>query len=173
MSAAVLLLGVTVAIGLEVAASPTTASHASTASALTLRWLALAASLLLLGTTVLAVATTSSVGLAGAGAGLVILGGWLRAAAMRNLGAHFRTEAGADALVTTGIHGVMRHPSELGVLAWALGLFVASPSGLAFALALGQLPLLGLRLRIEESALAERFGATWLRYAAETPPFGF
>lgn len=172
MSTAIVLLGIGVAIGLEIAASPRASIRAPTASGRVLRWLASTASLLLLVSSVLAVATTHEVIPATASALLVVLGGWLRATAMRNLGPLFRTEAGAPELVTTGIHGVMRHPSELGFLTWVLGLLVAAPGTLALVLALAQLPLLGLRLRIEESDLARRFGAAWVRYAANTPPLG-
>ena len=172
MSSAIVLLGIGVAIGLEIAASPRSSTPSPTASGPVLRWLAALASLLLLASSALAATTTHTLALAIPSALLVALGGWLRAAAMRNLGPLFRTEAGAPTLVTTGIHRVMRHPSELGFLAWVLGLFLASPGALALLLALAQLPLLGLRLHIEESDLARRFGPAWLHYAATTPPLG-
>ena len=160
------MLGVAVAIGLEIAASPRTTTSATTTSGPTLRSLALAASLLLLASTVLAVGSTQTLGLAILSTLLIVLGGWLRAAAMRNLGPLFRTEAGAPELVTTGIHSVIRHPSELGFLAWVLGLFVAAPGLSSAVLAMAQLPLLGLRLYIEEADLAQRFGAAWSSHAS-------
>jgi len=134
--------------------------------------LALAASLLLLGATIDAALQAAEVALAVVSAGLIVIGGWLRAAAMRNLGAQFRTEAGAEQLVTTGIHALMRHPSELGLICWTLGLLLAAPGLVAGVLAGAQLPLLLARLRIEETALAERFGDRWRRYASETPRLG-
>lgn len=137
-----------------------------------LRALALCASLLLLGATAYAALRTTGLAFSVAGAGLIALGGWLRAAAMRNLGSRFRTEAGADTLVTTGIHAAMQHPSELGLLCWTAGLFVAAPSLLAGILAVAQLPLLVARLRIEEAALATRFTERWKHYAKQTPRFG-
>lgn len=172
MSAAVVLVGIAIAIASEAIASPRAYTRTTEASGRPLRMVALLASACLLAASVLAIATQASLGLATVGAALVVVGGSLRAAAMRNLGAHFRTEADASSLITTGIHSVMRHPSELGFLFWVVGLWSVSPTATSTVLALCQLPLLGIRLRIEESALARRFGATWLAYASTTPPFG-
>lgn len=172
MSSLILCVGVGAAILLEALASPPTPASGSHRSDPTLRSVALCASLLLLGATAYAAVRTTGPALSLVGAGLITLGGWLRAAAMRNLGSQFRTEAGADTLVTTGIHASMRHPSELGLLCWTAGLFVVAPSLLAGVLALAQLPLLLARLRIEEAALANRFKTQWKRYAAKTPRFG-
>lgn len=134
--------------------------------------MALGASLLLLGATVLAAIRTSGLAFSVTAAGLIVVGGWLRAAAMRNLGSHFRTEADAEELVTTGIHAAMRHPSELGLLCWTAGLFVAAPGLAPGVLALAQLPLLVARLGIEEAALADRFAERWKHYTKQTPRFG-
>lgn len=172
MNAAVVLVGIASAIALEVVASPNGSARTTETSGRTLRVVALLASALLLAATVLAALTVANLGLATVSAALIVAGGSLRASAMRNLGARFRTEAGASSLITTGIHGVMRHPSELGFVLWVVGLWSASPGTASTVLALCQLPLLGIRLRIEESALAERFGAAWLTYASTTPPFG-
>lgn len=172
MSAAAVLLGVATAIVLEASASPGSSTRTSEASGRTLRRLAFLSSVLLLVSTVVASATVSSLAHALTCAALVVLGGSLRAAAMRNLGPQFRTEGGAAELITTGIHGVMRHPSELGFLAWTLGLWIASPTTLSTGLAVAQLPLLAMRLWLEDAALARRFGETWSAYASHTPPFG-
>ncbi len=172
MNAAVVLVGIATAIAFEAVASPKNTARENETSGRPLRAVALLASILLLASSMLAVATATSLALAFLGAALVVGGGLLRAASMCNLGAHFRTEAGASTLITTGIHSVMRHPSELGFLLWLVGLWGASPSTASTVLALCQLPLLGIRLRIEESALARRFGAAWLAYASTTPPFG-
>lgn len=177
-SRVVLLAAVGVAILLEslasMASAPSQPPRRQTAhrSDPRLRTVALAASLLLLGATTYAVLHAEGLSASVAAAVLVVVGGWLRAAAMRNLGSQFRTEAGADQLVTTGIHAVMRHPSELGLLCWTLGLFVAAPTLIAGALAAAQLPLLMVRLRVEEAALADRFGDRWKHYASQTPRLG-
>lgn len=172
MSSLVLCAGVGVAILLESVASPPAPASGSHRSDPTLRAVALGASVLLLGATAYAALRTTGLALSVTGAGMIAVGGWLRAAAMRNLGSQFRTEAGADTLVTTGIHAAMRHPSELGLLCWTAGLFVAAPGLVAGALAVAQLPLLVARLRIEEAALATRFPTRWKHYANETPRFG-
>ncbi len=160
------------AIGLEAKASPPGRASSSHPADTKLRGLALAASLVLLAATLYATLHTRGAIRPLAAAAFVIGGGWLRAAAMRNLGSQFRTEAGAERLVTTGIHAVMRHPSELGLLCWALGLFVAAPSLMAAVLAALQLPLLVARLRIEEAALAEQFPKQWRQFATQTRRFG-
>jgi protein-S-isoprenylcysteine O-methyltransferase Ste14 len=170
-ASAVILLGIVSAAGLESAASPKHTSASPLRSGALLRGLALTASLLLLASCVVAVGTAENLARAGAGAGLLVFGGWVRAAAMRNLGCHFRTEAGAAALVTQGVHAHVRHPSELGVLAWVAGLLVAAPTTGALALGVVQLPLLLARVRIEDGELAARFGAQWERYAQNTPAF--
>ncbi len=175
MSALILCAGVGAAILLESLASPrSNPPRAQTAldSDQTLRALALAASVLLLSATLYAGLRATAAVPALVGAGLIVVGGSLRAAAMHNLGSQFRTEAGADELVTTGIHAVMRHPSELGLLCWTLGLFVTAPTLLAGLLASAQLPFLVARLRIEERVLAARFSDRWLRYASRTPRLG-
>lgn len=168
-ASAVVLLGLLCAGGLESAASPTLASRSAQEDGGLLRALALAASLLLLASSALAVWSSDSLVGAAAGAVLLVLGGGLRAAAMRNLGAQFRTEGGADHLVVTGLHRRLRHPSELGVLAWVAGLVLAAPGLGAFALAALQLPLMLARIRIEERSLARRFGAQWHTYVRATP----
>lgn len=175
MSSLLVLVAVGAAIALESLASGRAATphrQAPLPSDTVLRRLALAASLLLLAATVLAGLHATGITTALAGATLVMAGGSLRAAAMRNLGSQFRTEAGADTLVTTGIHGFMRHPSELGLLCWTVGLFAAAPSVLAGVLAAAQIPLLVARLRIEEHVLAARFPESWRHYASRTPRLG-
>ena len=172
MSNAIVLLGILIAIGVEAAASPRHATRAPPHFGAPLRVLATLAGPLLLASSIVAVVRVDGVVTAVASAAFVVLGGGTRAAAMYNLGPHFRTEGGGDTLVTTGIHGVMRHPSELGLLAWVVGLSLAAPGPLALVLASTQLGLLTVRLWLEESALAARFGGTWDRYAATTPRFG-
>ena len=174
MSSLVLLSGVGTAILLESFASPRSRptparSHRSDA---VLRRLALLASLLLLAATTYAAVRSEGVVLPMMGALLIIGGGWLRATAMRNLGSSFRTEAGAERLVTTGVHKVMQHPSELGLILWALGLFAAAPDITAGLLTTAQLPLLVARLRLEERALADQFAQHWQHYASRTPRLG-
>ncbi|MFO0961193.1 MAG: isoprenylcysteine carboxylmethyltransferase family protein, partial [Isosphaeraceae bacterium] len=68
-------------------------------------------------------------------------------------------------LVERGIHGLVRHPSESGNLAAAFGAagLLGSFAGLAIA-ALGLLPLVLHRIRIEDRLLFERHGEAFDRY---------
>lgn len=170
-AAVTVLMAIGIAITLEARAAPARAPRGDGSSGRTLRLVALASSALLLGSTLVAVATTAALLWAATGATLVVAGGWLRAAAMRNLGPLFRTEAGAGRLVTEGIHARMRHPSELGLLMWTFGLLLAAPSGVTLGLALAQLPLLAVRVYVEEATLERTFGPRWRSYARTTSRF--
>ena len=72
------------------------------------------------------------------------------------------------ALVTTGIFGVIRNPSYLGLLTGAIGWALAFRSVLGLVLALLNLvPLVG-RIRAEERLLADQFGAEYEAYRRHT-----
>jgi protein-S-isoprenylcysteine O-methyltransferase Ste14 len=72
------------------------------------------------------------------------------------------------ALVTTGIFGVVRNPSYLGLLIGAIGWALAFRSVLGLVLALLNLvPLVG-RIRAEERLLADQFGAEYEAYRRHT-----
>jgi len=101
------------------------------------------------------------------GAALMILGGHLRLWAIHALGESFRTEhevhAGQE-LVRTGPYAFARHPSEIGLLAFALGTAVLAHSWVAAAVwASFLLPTSVLRVRREEALLRAAFGP---RYTA-------
>ncbi len=71
-------------------------------------------------------------------------------------------------LVTTGVYGVIRHPSYLGLLINSLGLGLAFRSGVGVILtALILLPLLA-RIRAEEWLLRTQFGDEYDAYCART-----
>ncbi len=72
-------------------------------------------------------------------------------------------------LVTTGIYGVIRHPAYLGTLSLLLGFPVCfgSLGGLGAALIVG-IPALVYRIRVEEQALREWFGAEYDEYSETT-----
>jgi protein-S-isoprenylcysteine O-methyltransferase Ste14 len=71
-------------------------------------------------------------------------------------------------LVTTGIYGVIRHPSYLGLLVNALGWGLAFRSGVGVLLAALLLPLLLARIRSEEALLRVQFGADYDAYCTRT-----
>ncbi len=113
----------------------------------------------------------SSPGAAPAVGGVLMAAGIaLRAAAMRALAADFVSEARPTArLCDSGIYRWLRHPSETGLLCFALGAAVAS-GALGAWLALGVLVTLSLlRIEREESALCAALGARYRRYAARVP----
>ncbi len=71
-------------------------------------------------------------------------------------------------LVTHGVYCYVRHPLYLGALIAILGAPVYAPS-VAGALVLSALiPLVLLRIRMEEALLIEHFGEQYLAYRAKT-----
>jgi len=101
------------------------------------------------------------------GAALMVLGGGLRLWSIRTLGGSFRTEHEVhegQRLVLSGPYALTRHPSELGLLAFALGACALTRSWPAAAIwAAVLLPTSLLRLRREEALLRAAFGP---RYTA-------
>ena len=71
-------------------------------------------------------------------------------------------------LVTTGIYGVIRHPSYLGALVFALGWGLAFRSWAGVLLAALLVPLLLARIRSEEALLRSQFDAEYEAYCART-----
>jgi protein-S-isoprenylcysteine O-methyltransferase Ste14 len=74
-----------------------------------------------------------------------------------------------DRLVTGGPYRLVRHPVYLGMLVTTLGIALALGSiwGLLLV-AFAFLPMTLWRVRLEEAALAQRFGRVWEAYAAGT-----
>jgi protein-S-isoprenylcysteine O-methyltransferase Ste14 len=71
-------------------------------------------------------------------------------------------------LLTTGIYGVIRHPSYLGMLILAAGWALAFRSGIGLLLTALLLPPLLARIRAEEALLHAQFGAEYDAYRART-----
>jgi protein-S-isoprenylcysteine O-methyltransferase Ste14 len=71
-------------------------------------------------------------------------------------------------LLTTGIYGVIRHPSYLGLLVNAFGWGLAFRSWAGVLLAALLVPLLLARIRSEEALLRAQFGAEHDAYCART-----
>jgi protein-S-isoprenylcysteine O-methyltransferase Ste14 len=70
------------------------------------------------------------------------------------------------ALVTTGVYGVIRHPSYLGLLVNSLGWALAFCSGVGVLLTALLVPPLVARIRAEERLLRSQFGGEYEPIAA-------
>ena len=71
-------------------------------------------------------------------------------------------------LVTSGVYGVIRHPSYLGLFVNSLGWGLAFRSGAGVLLAALTIPPLLARIRAEETLLRAQFGAAYDAYRART-----
>jgi protein-S-isoprenylcysteine O-methyltransferase Ste14 len=71
-------------------------------------------------------------------------------------------------LVTTGIYGVIRHPSYLGLLINSLGWGLAFRSGVGLLLTALLVPPLVARIRAEERLLRTQFGGEYDAYCYRT-----
>jgi protein-S-isoprenylcysteine O-methyltransferase Ste14 len=71
-------------------------------------------------------------------------------------------------LVTSGVYGVIRHPSYLGLLVNSLGWALAFRSGVGLMLTALIIPPLLARIRAEERLLRTQFGAEYDAYRART-----
>jgi protein-S-isoprenylcysteine O-methyltransferase len=108
----------------------------------------------------------------GLGVAIVVAGTALRAWAIVTLGRYFRREVTIEPgqrLVRRGPYRVLRHPSYTGILLSVAGIGLAFGSWFSAAVALlvmfaGMLP----RIRVEERALAQAFGADYADYANST-----
>jgi protein-S-isoprenylcysteine O-methyltransferase Ste14 len=102
---------------------------------------------------------------------LFVAGGMLRLWPVHVLGHRFSGLVAIQpghTLLTTGIYGVIRHPSYLGLLVNSLGWGLAFRAGMGVLLtALLLLPLIA-RIRSEENLLRLHFGAEYDVYCART-----
>jgi protein-S-isoprenylcysteine O-methyltransferase Ste14 len=71
-------------------------------------------------------------------------------------------------LVTSGLYGIIRHPSYLGLFVLVLGWGLAFRSGVGVVIALLMLVVLLARIQAEERLLSESFGAEYDAYRART-----
>jgi protein-S-isoprenylcysteine O-methyltransferase Ste14 len=71
-------------------------------------------------------------------------------------------------LVTTGVYGVIRHPSYLGLLVNSLGWALAFRSGIGVLLTALIIPPLLARIRAEERLLRTHFGREYEEYCTRT-----
>jgi protein-S-isoprenylcysteine O-methyltransferase Ste14 len=71
-------------------------------------------------------------------------------------------------LVTSGVYGIVRHPSYLGLLISSLGWALAFRAGVGVLLTALLIPPLLARIRAEEKLLRARFGGEYDAYCART-----
>jgi protein-S-isoprenylcysteine O-methyltransferase Ste14 len=71
-------------------------------------------------------------------------------------------------LVTSGVYGIIRHPSYLGLLVNSLGWGLAFHSGVGVLLTALLIPPLLARIHAEERMLRTQFGEEYERYRART-----
>jgi protein-S-isoprenylcysteine O-methyltransferase Ste14 len=71
-------------------------------------------------------------------------------------------------LVTSGVYGVIRHPSYLGLLVNALGWGLAFRAGVGVLLTALMIPPLLARMHAEERLLRTQFGADYSAYCTRT-----
>jgi protein-S-isoprenylcysteine O-methyltransferase Ste14 len=71
-------------------------------------------------------------------------------------------------LVTSGVYGVIRHPSYLGLLTNSLGWSLAFRSGVGVLLTVLLIPPLLARIRAEENLLRAHFGDEYQVYCSRT-----
>jgi protein-S-isoprenylcysteine O-methyltransferase Ste14 len=103
---------------------------------------------------------------------MVLVGAALRDWAILSLGRYFRREVTIEPgqrIVRRGPYRVLRHPSYTGIVLILAGFGLAFGSWVSAAVALlivfvGMLP----RIRVEERALAQAFGADYTDYANST-----
>jgi protein-S-isoprenylcysteine O-methyltransferase Ste14 len=72
-------------------------------------------------------------------------------------------------LVTSGVYGVIRHPSYLGLLINSLGWSLAFRSGVGVLLTVLLIPPLLARINAEENLLYAEFGDQYKVYCSRTP----
>jgi protein-S-isoprenylcysteine O-methyltransferase Ste14 len=102
---------------------------------------------------------------------LYAAGGVLRLAPVFVLGRRFSGLVAIQPehrLVSSGLYGVIRHPSYLGLFVLSLGWGLAFRSGVGVILAVLTLPVVLARIDAEERLLSATFGAEYDAYRART-----
>jgi protein-S-isoprenylcysteine O-methyltransferase Ste14 len=102
---------------------------------------------------------------------LYLVGGVLRLTPVFILGRRFSGLVAIQPehrLVTSGLYGIIRHPSYLGLFVLALGWGLAFRSGVGVVIAMLMLIVVLARIQAEERLLSETFGAEYDAYRTRT-----
>jgi protein-S-isoprenylcysteine O-methyltransferase Ste14 len=103
---------------------------------------------------------------------VMVIGLAIRWTAIITLGRSFSSNVAildSQKIMRTGVFGLVRHPSYLGLLLVFLAVGLHSRSWAAFALAVvPTTAVLLYRIRVEEAALRAAFGEEYLAYSRET-----
>ncbi|HXE23616.1 MAG TPA: isoprenylcysteine carboxylmethyltransferase family protein [Roseiarcus sp.] len=102
---------------------------------------------------------------------LYLIGGVLRLAPVFVLGRRFSGLVAIQPghqLVTTGLYGVIRHPSYLGLFIFVLGWGLSFRAGVGVMIAVLMLIVVLVRIKAEERLLAETFGSEYAAYRARS-----
>jgi protein-S-isoprenylcysteine O-methyltransferase Ste14 len=105
------------------------------------------------------------------GLALLTLGGALRLAAVFVLGRRFTGLVAIQEghrLVTSGLYGVVRHPSYTGMAAWIAGYVLVFRCWLGLLLVAATLAILVARMNSEEALLEGEFGEEYASYRRRT-----
>jgi protein-S-isoprenylcysteine O-methyltransferase Ste14 len=91
--------------------------------------------------------------------------------AQAQMGSAWRVGIDADAdgpLVTRGLYSVSRHPTYLGFVAIAVGLFLAMPNAMSLVACVLAVVILSIEVRLEEAFLRSHHGAAYDAYLKRT-----
>jgi len=103
---------------------------------------------------------------------MIVFGIAIRALSIKSLGSQFTNLVLVDhdgPLVQNGVYRFFRHPSETGIVLFIAGIALVSQSWLALLVfAVVVLPIMILRLRLEEYYLVEMFGKAYEDYQKKT-----
>ncbi|KAI4596541.1 hypothetical protein KJ359_005297 [Pestalotiopsis sp. 9143b] len=106
---------------------------------------------------------------------MVFIGQFVRATAMMQLGTNFnhivqdKKKTGHE-LVTSGIYGVMRHPSYFGFFYWGIGTQIVLGNPICFVAYLAVLwRFFSTRIKAEEAHMGRFFGENFIEYQKRVP----
>lgn len=103
------------------------------------------------------------------GMGLLLIGFVIRSLAIKKLGGDFNyAVAPIKKLQTKGIYRMIRHPSYLGTLLYAISIPLLFSSGLGLTLAVLVISSIIYRIKIEEDFLEKTIGFKYIKYEKNT-----